>query len=216
LARAAAARVGPGGSVAGLDVNLGMLAVAEKIAPEIAWRQGQAESLPFEDGSFDAVVSQFGLTLFTDRRAALQEMARVLVPGGRLAVAVFDSLDNIPAYAAMAALLERLGHDQAAGALRFPFSLRDREELLALFTEAGMKSASVTTHEDTARFESVRAMIMADVRGWFPLAGIRLDDGQLEALVTEAEEALKPFVTADGTVAFGMFAHLVTATAARN
>lgn len=71
-----------------------MLAVARQLEPAVDWREGFAESLPFPDESFDAVVSQFGLMFFTDRRQALREMLRVLVPGGRLAVAVWDSLEN--------------------------------------------------------------------------------------------------------------------------
>src|SRR5688500_16775452 len=80
LARAAADRAGAGGSVTGLDINEGMLAVAAQKAPHIDWRQGQAEALPFEDGTFDAVVSQFGLMFFDDRAAAIREMRRVLRP----------------------------------------------------------------------------------------------------------------------------------------
>jgi ubiquinone/menaquinone biosynthesis C-methylase UbiE len=57
LARKVAGRVGSTGSVVGLDVNDGMLAVARRAAPGIEWRQGRAEALPFGDASFDAVVS---------------------------------------------------------------------------------------------------------------------------------------------------------------
>jgi ubiquinone/menaquinone biosynthesis C-methylase UbiE len=94
LAREAAATVGGDGFVAGLDASPGMLAVAERLAPEIEWRRGAAESLPYEDRSFDAVVSQFGLMFFRDRSAALREMSRALAPGGRLAVAVWESLER--------------------------------------------------------------------------------------------------------------------------
>ncbi len=120
LARHVADRFGPR-SVVGLDVNEGMLAVARRAAPEIDWRQGRAEALPFADASFDVVVSQFGLMFFADQQAAISEMARVSGPAGRLAVAVWDRLERTPGYAAVTALLERLfGADiaDALGALR--------------------------------------------------------------------------------------------------
>ena len=108
LACAAAARVGATGSVTGLDANAEMVAVARRKRPDLAWRVGHAEALPFPDASFDAVVSQFGLMFFQDRRAALREMMRVLRPGGRLVVAVCDGLAHSPGYAVLAELLQRL------------------------------------------------------------------------------------------------------------
>lgn len=212
LARTAARRVQPDGAVAGLDVNAEMLAVARRIAPGIDWRQGQAESLPYPEGAFDAVVSQFGLMFFSDRAAALGEMMRVLVPGGRLAVAVFDSLNEIPAYAAMASVLAGVVGAAAADALRFPFVLGDTRELMALFPRAGIDSASVTTHHETVTFRCVEDMVLADVEGWFPLAGIHVDQPTLQALIREARTALQPHVLPDGAVKFRAAAHIVTAT----
>jgi ubiquinone/menaquinone biosynthesis C-methylase UbiE len=102
LACAAAERVGNRGTVVGLDPNEEMLTVARRKNSSIEWRDGRAESLPFPDESFDAVASQFGFMFFEDRHATLREMIRVLRPGGRLAVAVCDSLDHSPGYAAVA------------------------------------------------------------------------------------------------------------------
>ena len=81
------------------------------------WRHGRAEELPFDDHTFDAVISQFGLMFFEDRQAAIREMFRVLRPGGRLAVAVWDSLENTPGYLAVTELLQRLFGAEAADAL---------------------------------------------------------------------------------------------------
>jgi ubiquinone/menaquinone biosynthesis C-methylase UbiE len=104
LAREAVKHVGPSGAVTGLDRNEGMLAVARREAPDVEWQLGRAEALPFDAATFDAVVSQFGLMFFEDQTAALEEMWRVLRPGGRLAVTVWDTLDRSPGYAAMTAL----------------------------------------------------------------------------------------------------------------
>lgn len=212
LARRAAARVGPAGSVSGVDINPAMLAVAQSLAPEIDWRQGPAESLPHEDQGFDAVVCQFGLMLFSDPAAAASEMLRVLKPGGRVAVAVFDALENIPAYEAMAEVYERVVGRDVADTLRFPFSMGDQDRLLGLFDAAGAASPEIRTQRAFACFDNVRSMVMADVRGWFPFAQIALEDAQIEGVVTEAEQALGPFRTADGQVEFAVPVHIVTAT----
>ena len=82
LARELRRRTGAEGRVAGLDRNAGMLAVARRSAPGIDWREGRAERLPFADGSFDAVVSQFGLMFFEDRRAALGRCGGWCGPAG--------------------------------------------------------------------------------------------------------------------------------------
>lgn len=211
LAREIASRIGPAGRVVGIDPNPGMLAAAKQIAPAVEWREGVAESLPFPDQSFDAVVSQFGLIFFTDRRQALREMLRVLAPGGRLAVAVWDSLDNIPAYASEVALLERTAGRRAADALRAPFVLGHPKDLARLFSEAGVASPEITTHHGTAQFPSIRTMVEADLRGWLPVMGVHLAEDQIGRILQEAEQVLSAYATAAGRVAFHLSAHLVTA-----
>jgi ubiquinone/menaquinone biosynthesis C-methylase UbiE len=212
LARSVHSRTGPTGYVAGVDPNPGMLAVAKELAPSIDWRQGAAESIPFPDRSFDTVVSQFGLMFFVDRQQALREMLRVLTPGGRLVVAVWDAVANMPAYAAAVALLERLAGTRAADALRAPFVLGDRENLSTMFKEAGAGSVAITTHRGTARLPSVRVMVEADLRGWLPVMGVMLTEEQIGRILQEAEDDLGEYVGPDGWVAFETRAHLVSTT----
>ena len=211
LTREIAPRIGSAGRVVGVDPSPGMVAVAKRLAPTIEWREGVAESLPFPDQSFDAVVSQFGLMFFTDRRQALREMLRVLTPGGRLAVAVWDSLDNIPAYASEVALLERTVGRRGADALRAPFVLGTRKDLATLFSEAGVVSAEITTHRGTAQFPSIRTMVEADLRGWLPVMGVVLNEDLIGRILHEAGHALGTYATAKGRVTFDVSAHLVTA-----
>ncbi|MGH8175450.1 MAG: methyltransferase domain-containing protein [Steroidobacter sp.] len=211
LAREAASRVGSTGSVTGLDPDAGMLAVAARLSSAIRWRRGTAESLPFADRSFDSVVSQFGLMFFTDRPGALREMLRVLVPGGRMAVAVWDSLENTPAYADLVGLLDRVAGQRAADALRAPFALGDRNALKELFDSAGAPEVTITTHTGAAQFPSIRSMVEAELRGWLPLTGIVLRDEQSLQILNEAEHILHPYVAREGQVRFASPAHIVTA-----
>jgi SAM-dependent methyltransferase len=212
LAREVAPRTGATGFVTGLDPNAGMLEVAKQLAPGVEWRQGNAESLPFADQTFDAVVSQFGFMFFDDRREAVRHAVRVLKPGGRLAIAVWDTLDNIPAYADEVALLQWLAGAPAAEALRAPFVLGNRSDLTTLFAGTGVASVEVTTHKGTGRFPSVRAMVEADLRGWLPVMGVVLMEEQITGILEAAEDALSPYVATDGTVSFDTSAHIVTGT----
>lgn len=217
LAHEAAARVGATGKVVGVDPDRGMLAVAHELTPYVEWREGTAEDLPLPDGAFDAVVCQFGLMFFTDREKALREMVRVAVPDGRVAVAVWDTLENAPAYAAEVATLERVAGKRAADALRAPFVLGKTEALARLFENAGVADVAIATQCGSARFPSVRTMVEADLRGWLPVLGVHLPEAQVEAVLNEAETALAPHVTSDGTIEFDLPAHIVIgrASAAR-
>jgi len=209
LTREIAERVNMKGSVVGVDINDGMLEVARRKAPEIEWRQGSAESLPFEDDSFDAVVCQFALMFFTERRAAIREMLRVLRPGGRLAVAVWDRMENTPGYAAVTELLQRLFGDEAANAMRAPYNLGDEQRLSFEFVNAGVSDFEITTQPGTARFTSIKDWMYTDVRGW-TLADM-INDVQFDRLLGEAKLALQEFIGADGKASFPAPAHIVTA-----
>jgi len=209
LARDAWRRLSGNGAVTGIDRNDGMIATARRVAPDIDWQIGQAEALPFADASFDHVISQFALMFFENRMEGLAEMWRVTKPGGRLTVAVWDKLENTPGYAAMTEIDARLFGDEVANELHTPYSMGDKDELLWLFSQAGITGAHVSTHEGMARFASIKAWVALDVDGW-TLGEIIGKEGH-ERLLKAAEEELQQFVLEDGSVAFSSPSHLVTA-----
>src|SRR5712691_2764603 len=94
VARLAAKPVGSTGQVIGLDNDAEKLGVARSLPPlqgvSLVWQEGNAIAMPFADASFDALLCQQGLQFFPDRPAALREMHRVLVPGGRVVLSVWE------------------------------------------------------------------------------------------------------------------------------
>ena len=209
LARAAKDRVGPSGSVIGYDRNEGMLAVAARIRNDIEWQTGKAEILPFRDGEFDAVVSQFGLMFFENRVSAITEMWRVLKPGGHLAVAVWTGLEDVPGYAAMVDLIERLFGAEAGGALRAPYALGHKDDVRTLFDTAGVPQVNVETQNGVATFTSIAEWVHTDVKGW--TLSDMIDDEQYQKLKLEAERTLGHFVEEDGAVRFAHPALIIQA-----
>lgn len=210
LARAALGLVGEGGHVVGIDPNEGMLAVARR-TPGIVWKQGVAEDLPFADASFDHVVSQFVMMFVTDRHEAVQEMARVLAPGGRLAIATWASLEETPGYAAMARLLERLFGEDAADALRQPYVLGEPGRLVELLGPS-FDDLEVLQHGGVARFDSIEAWVHTEIRGW-TLSDMSAADYRV--LLSEAQEELASFADSGGRVEFGAPALIASGTLRR-
>ncbi len=132
----AAGAVARGASVVGVDVAGSMVALARARVPEAVFVEGRADDLPAGDASFDAVTAGFVLLHIGRPEAAVAEFARVLAPGGRLALTVWD----VPARArfigvmldAVAAAGVTPPASVPAGPPMFRFS--DEDEMRALLT----------------------------------------------------------------------------------
>ena len=107
-----ARRVGPTGMVVGVDFSPTMLRRARARACALGlrntlFREMDAERLAFDDMTFDRVCCRFGLMLMPDAERALAEMRRVLVPGGRVAVAVWSAQSKVNTLGIVRRALER-------------------------------------------------------------------------------------------------------------
>ncbi len=208
VARALLKAVGETGKVTGIDINEGMLAVADRMTPEVDWINAPAENLPFDDETFDSVFCQFALMFFVDRAQALREMHRVLKPGGKMVIAVWDSLDTTPGYFEVVNMLHRLFGDDAANALRSPFNLGNTATLNGVFADAGYENAEIITTPGEAQFPSIESWMFTDIRGW--TLSDMINDEQYATLLAEASTTLKQFEQPDGSVRFPAPAHVVT------
>lgn len=207
VARAATRRVSPTGRVVGIDPNEAMLGVAGRHPEPVEWQRGNAEALPYGDCTFDRVVSQFAVMFFADRRAALNEIARVLAPGGTIAVATWADVSESPGYAAMVGLLRDVIGDAAAETLKAPFCLGTTGGLRDL-VGATFDDVEVTRHDGVARFDSVEAWVHTDIRGW-TLADT-IDDLEYAELLEAAQVELAPFCDEGGRVTFAAPALIAT------
>lgn len=211
LARNALSRTGPGGRVTGVDPAPGMLAAAEEIEPGIDWVLCGAEALRLQDESFDCVVSQFGMMFFEDREKSVEEMFRVLKHGGSLAIAIWNTVEQNPAYADIIAVLQEHVGTAAADALRLPYSLGDHDEVTSVLDNSGFTSINVETKVESARFPSSRHMVEAELRGWLPLFDIMLSEAEINEVLAASDSTLSKYTSSSGHAVFPTSAHVITA-----
>jgi ubiquinone/menaquinone biosynthesis C-methylase UbiE len=215
VARTAARVVGEAGQVVGVDVNEGMLSMARSIPPPpgtvIRWQQGDAAALPVPDSVFDVVLCQQGLQYFPQRAAALQEMARVLVPGGRLALSVWRPLEWQPFFVALVDAIESYLGAEVSSLQRAAFTLGNAETLRELLTSTGFRAPHIRLVVKLMRWSSLAEYLSGFVAAT-PMAGAvaAMDKATRRAMFRALQTTLRPYVE-DSGLAVPMESHVVVA-----
>lgn len=214
VARLASEQVGSNGSVAGLDVNPGMLAVAQSVTPadmSIEWYEASAEDMSLPDEAFDVILCQLGLQFMMDKLAALREMRRVLVPGGRLILNVPGPKEKT--FAVLAEAMERHINSQAAGFVTQVFSLHDTTEIQELLSEAGFRNIAVQADHKMLTLPPPKEFLWQYVHST-PLAGMvaKVDEDALAALERDIVKKWQDFEE-DGRL---MYQQRIVVASARN
>jgi ubiquinone/menaquinone biosynthesis C-methylase UbiE len=196
VARLASQQVGATGTVAGLDVNPGMLAVARSATPHsmpIEWHTARAEAMPLPDASFDVVLCQMGLQFMPDKHGALREMWRVLVRGGRLILNVPGPTPRL--FNIMAEALARHIGAEAAEFVSQVFSLHDTAEIQNLVSGAGFHDVSVQSDTKPLRLPAPEEFLWQYLHS-IPLGGAvaRLDDERRSSLERDVVAKWQEFV----------------------
>jgi SAM-dependent methyltransferase len=168
-AGAAAAR---GAAVTAVDLSAEMLELAASLHPGVDFRQGDAAALPFDDGAFDGVVSNFLMPHVSDLPAVAGELARVVRPGGRLALTTWDPEPDT--YVRF--LFESIAESGATPPADLPpgppfFQYAADDEFLGLLRGAGLTDASVQQVQFTHPVDDLDAF-WADLMGGTVRAGV--------------------------------------------
>lgn len=167
VARIAAARLGPSGSVTACDLSPAMLEIARakpstSDSAPITYVECPADALSVPDDAFDFVTCQQGLQFFPDRPAAIREMRRAARSGGHVGIALWREIEEVPLFAAGGVAIAVVLGEEAAQIYRSgPWGFGDAEALGALLRDAGLSDVEVTRHELPLIFEGGPAQLLS-------------------------------------------------------
>ncbi len=168
VTRAMAKALPSSARITATDLNEPMLNHAKtKLAdPRVAWKVADAQALPFDDQSFDAVVCQFGAMFFPDKVKAYKEARRVLKPGGRYFFNVWDRIaDNEFADVVTQAVGEMFPDDAPLFLARTPHGHHDVGRIRADLTAAGFSDIAAEAKDERSKAPSPREPAIAYCEG---------------------------------------------------
>lgn len=216
LARKAGGLVGPGGRFACIDLNDGMLRVGCRYvkqtgATEVEWHHCDVTKMPFSNAEFDTVLCQQGLQFFPDKLAALQEIKRVLVPHGTLALSVWGRPEKSPHVIVICDVLTKFFGPDSTQMFKVACSLSSPDLLSKLIQEAGFSDICIRTDVKIARHPSFTRFLPAYF-SIFPVASLisELPDDERDRMFHLIEKGLAPWIE-NGALAVPTENHILTA-----
>ena len=164
----AARRAEERGAVAtGVDIAEEMVALARRRSPAVRFLEGDAEDLPFPDGSFDALVGNLVINHLPRPETAIREFVRVLAPGGAIGVSTWDLPERNRFLGTLLDAVRACGVEDAAPGPD-PFRFADDDELRGLLSGGGLDAVEIRTVSLTHRVADVdelwRGMLGGSVR----------------------------------------------------
>lgn len=214
VARALVAALPDAVTVVATDLNQPMLdhAATRLSSGRVRWQQADAQALPFPDASFAAVLCQFGAMFFPDRPKAFAEARRVLKPGGRYLVSVWDRIEvNEFAATVVGAVAALYPRDPPMFLARTPHGHHDTAALQAQLEAAGFAGVTVDTVETDSHAPDAGSVAIGYCQGT-PMRGeIEAHGPEALAAATEAAAAAVAVRFGSGPVVGRSRAHVLTA-----
>ena len=203
-------------SIVSTDLNQAMLDHAMSVGTSraVTWRQADAMKLPFADGSFDAVVCQFGAMFFPDKAAAFSETHRVLRPGGTFLFNVWDRIeDNEFADCVTQAMARLFPIDPPRFLARLPHGYHDQAVIGSALVDGGFAGSVVfDTVAVRSRAESPRTVAIAYCQGTPLRNELERHDTSMLGEATDIAAAAIEARFGVGRVTGKIQAHVISAT----
>ncbi len=217
VTRAMVDALGASVSIVATDINQPMLdyGASTRADANVTWQQADAQALPFDDQTFDAVVCQFAVMFFPDRPKAYSEALRVLKTGGQFHFNVWDEIEeNEFAYTVTKALVDVFPHDPPQFLARTPHGYSNIHEVAADLERGGFTSApEIETVAARSRASDPSVPAIAYCQGTPLRSEIEERDASLLAHATDVATAAVAERFGAGAVDGKMQAHVITVRA---
>lgn len=178
-------------SLTATDINPGMIAVAKSriASPNIKWETADISSLPYQDNTFDLIVCQFGIMFVPEKVKALQEIYRVLQPGGRLIFNTWGPISNNRAWQLSNLVVNSfLGKEPSTIFEEGPFCMNDEKTVLEQLEQAGFRDKKAVSVQKDSEIESAAIAAKGFIIG---LPTLNLINARIPHLLNDVIEKLE-------------------------
>lgn len=166
-----------GAKASAVDFSEAMVAASHRNAPSVDCRQGDAQDLPYPDNAFDAITCGYGILHVAEPDRALAEMRRVLRPGGRVAISVWERPSPVNAFGLLSGAVKahrRVDVSLPHGPDFFQFG--DPEDMKAARAQASFSDVTATPVAQTLLLKTATGLVNLALQGGVRIRALLAQD----------------------------------------